>query len=77
MKSHFIRLKQRMEEASIVEPNDFGFSLINNLYRSINQFFKKTPFIMVIPTSFLIVIFFYILFGFLAVKLVNILQNGF
>lgn len=77
MKSYFIRLKHRMEEVSIVEPNDFGFSLINSLYRSINRFFKKTPFIIVIPTSFIIALFFYILFGLLAIKLVSILQNGF
>jgi len=77
MKSDFSRLKHRMEEVSLVEPNDFGFGLLNNLYRNVNRFFKKAPFIIVVPTSIFIAISLYILFGFLAIRLVSILQNGF
>jgi len=66
-----------MEEVSMVEPNDFGFAFVNNLYRNINRFFKKAPFIIVIPASVFIAFFLYLLFGFLAIRLVSILQNGF
>ena len=77
MKSDFVRLKHRMEEISLVQPNDFGFGFVNRLYRNVNRFFKKAPFIIVVPASFFIAFFLYIMFGFLTIKLVSILQNGF
>lgn len=77
MRSDFVRLKHRMEEVSIVEPNDFGSASLNRLYRTVNRFFKNAPFIIVIPASIIIAISLYVLFGFLAIKLVSILQNGF
>lgn len=77
MKSDFVRLKNRMEEASIVEPNDFGFGLVNHMYRSINRFFKNAPFVIVVPGAVFIALCIYLIFGFLAIKLASILQNGF
>jgi len=77
MKSNFISLKNKLHEVSIVEPNDLGFPLLTFFYRRINVYFKKMPFLFIIPASLVSAYLFYAIFGYLAVRLASILQYGF
>lgn len=77
MKSNFLNLKNKLHEVSLVEPNDLGFPLLTSFYRRINVYFKKMPFIFVIPASLAVAYLFYATFGYLAVRLASILQYGF
>lgn len=66
-----------MEEVYMVEPNDLGYPLLTRLYRRINRYFKRAPFIIVIPASLAFALTLYFLFGYLVVRLASILQYGF
>lgn len=71
------QLRERVREAAIVEPNDLGIPLFTSYYRKVNKYFKRIPFIFVIPLSFLLAISLCFLFGVLVIKLVSLLQYGF
>jgi len=70
-------LKKHLREVSIVEPNDLGLPLLTIPYRKINVFFKTAPFIFIIPLSILGAAALVYIFGYLAVRLVSLLQYGF
>jgi len=77
MTSSVFQLKVRLQDSTIVEPNEFSLPFITHLYRKINRFFKTAPFIFVIPISILTSALIVYAFGLLAVKFVSLLQYGF
>jgi len=77
MRSSVYRLKTRLKDSTIVEPNEFSVPFFTHSYRKINRFFKTAPFIIVIPASILASTLLVYLFGLLAVNLVSLLQYGF
>jgi len=77
MKSLNYRLKRKLNEVFVVEPNDLGIVFLTNWYKRITAYFKTAPFLIVIPLSFLVAIFLYLIFGYLVVRLVSLLQYGF
>lgn len=77
MKANYLRLKHHLEEVTIVEPNDLGLPFLTRWYRRINVYFKRMPFIVVVPLSVVFALILYTLFGYLVVRLTSILQYGF
>ncbi len=77
MSSSVYRLKTRLRDAAIVEPNEFGIPFVTHLYRKVNRFFKTAPFIFIVPASLFASLAVVYVFGLLAVKLVSLLQYGF
>jgi len=77
MKSNYVGLRNKIREVYLVEPNDLGIPLLTSLYRKVNRYFKKMPFVIVIPLAFILAITLYILFGYLVVRLASMLQYGF
>lgn len=77
MKTNFAQLKTRLNEVYMVEPNDLGIPLLTRWYRRINKYLKRTPFIVVVPVSVVLVLLLYTLFGYLVVRLASMLQYGF
>lgn len=77
MKTLNYRFHNKMNEVFSVEPNDLGNKKLTFVYHKITGFLKKMPFIFILPTSFLVAVIIYFLFGFIAIKLVSILQYGF
>lgn len=69
--------KKKLDEIYIVSPNNLGFKKLTDIYRLLTSYLKTAPFIIVVPFSFFITFFLYFIFGFLIVKLVNLLQYGF
>lgn len=53
MKSNIIQLRRKLNEVYTVEPNDLGFPYLTSLYRRINIFLKRMPFIIIVPASLL------------------------
>ncbi len=72
-----MKLKERFDEVFVVEPNDLGIPILTHWYRVINRYFKKAPFIIVIPASFIMVLLLYGIFGYLIIRLATVLQYGF
>jgi len=77
MKSNLIQLRRKLNEVYMVEPNDLGLPYLTSFYRRINIFFKRMPFIIVIPASLLGALLLYVIFGYLVVRLASMLQYGF
>lgn len=77
MKKKASQLKQYLQQARVVEPNDLGFPFLTYPYRKIIIFFKTAPFIFVVPLSFVGATLIVYIFGLLAVQLVSLLQYGF
>lgn len=71
------RLKNQLDEVFFIKPNNLGWFFLTNIYKKITSYFKTMPFILVIPSSFLLVFFLYLIFGKLLVKLASLLQYGF
>lgn len=77
MKSNIFQLRRKLNEVYVVEPNDLGFPYLTSLYRRINIFFKRMPFIIVVPASLLGALLLSVFFGYLVVRLTSMLQYGF
>ena len=77
MKTFNYRLQQKLEEVFILKPNDLGFPALTKIYHKVTKFFKTTPFILIIPSSFIVALVLYLLLGALIIKLVSLLQYGF
>lgn len=77
MKTISFRLKKKLNEIYVIEPNNLGFQLLNNFYKKVTSYFKTAPFIIIIPLSFLIAVSLYFIFGYFLVRLTTILQYGF
>jgi len=77
MRTINLRLKKKLDEIYVIEPNNLGARFLNDIYKRINIYFKTAPFIVIVPLSFIIAILIYLVFGFLLVRLVSILQYGF
>lgn len=73
----FSQLREKMDEVYLVKPNDLGFAAGNKIYRKMNVYFKRMPFLFIIPLSFAVSLLLYMLFGPLIVRLTTILQYGF
>ena len=77
MKTINYKIRQKLNEVYLVEPNDLGLPFVNNLYHGITKFFKTAPFIFIIPSSFIGALIMYLLFGSMIIKLASVLQYGF
>lgn len=77
MRTFQYRLQQKMDEVFFLEPADLGPAHITHIYKMITSFLKSMPFLYIVPLSFLLAFFIYILLGPLIVKLVSLLQYGF
>lgn len=77
MKSNIIQLRRKLNEVYVVEPNDLGLPYLTSLYRKTNIFFKRMPFIIIVPTSLLGALLLSVFFGYLVVRLTSMLQYGF
>ncbi|MEN9327475.1 MAG: hypothetical protein RI947_283 [Candidatus Parcubacteria bacterium] len=71
------RLKHKLDEVFILEPNDLGNGFLTMLFKKTSAFFKVMPFLYILPFSIAISCVAYVLFGALIVKLVSLLQYGF
>lgn len=72
-----LRLKHKLEEVFVMEPNDLGNDALTSIFKRISVFFKVMPFMYILPLSIAISCVLYIVFGTLIVKLVSLLQYGF
>ncbi|MDH7476109.1 MAG: hypothetical protein QHH09_01400 [Microgenomates group bacterium] len=70
-------LKNKLNEVFFIEPNDLGWVFLTKFYKKITSYLKTAPFIIIIPLSFFFSFLFYLIFGKLLVKIVNLLQYGF
>jgi len=70
-------MKQKLNEVFSIEPNDLGVDFLTFYFRKITAYFKVIPFVYIIPLTFLISLFLYLLLGKLLIRLVTILQYGF
>jgi hypothetical protein len=70
-------IEKRTREAMAIEPNDLGIPWLTVLYRKINTYFKRIPFLFVVPFAFVFALLVFLIFGVLAVRLVSFLQYGF
>ncbi len=77
MKTINLRLKKKLNEVFLIEPNDLGWRFLTNLYKDLTAHLKNFPFILIIPVSFILAMIFYLIFGRLIVGLVSLLQYGF
>jgi len=77
MKAANFYLKKKMEEVFIIEPNDLNIGFLTSFYKKATSYLKTTPFIIIIPLSFLVGLFIYLIFGYLIVRLTTLFQYGF
>lgn len=77
MRSMNLRFKRKMNEVFSIEPNELGVNFLTSYFRKITAYLKVTPFVYVVPLTFLTSIFLYFLLGRFLVKLVTVLQYGF
>jgi len=77
MKSNIMQLRKKLNEVYVVEPNDLGLPYLTALYRRINVFFKRMPFIIVVPASLISALFLSLFFDYVVVRLTSMLQYGF
>ena len=77
MKSNIVQLRRKLNEVYVVEPNDLGLPYLTSFYRKINIFFKRMPFIIVVPASLFGALLLSVFFGYLVVRLTSMLQYGF
>ena len=77
MKEMNFRLRQKLNEVFLIEPNDLGSNFLTFYFRKITARLKTIPFAYVIPFTFLISLILYLILGKLLIRLVSILQYGF
>ena len=77
MKLTHIKYRKSLNEIYDIEPNDLGVSFLTNWFKRTTHPFKNVPFIIIIPLSFLVAIAMYLIFGYLLIRLVSLLQYGF
>lgn len=77
MKTISLKLKQKLNEVYLIEPNDVGISYLTFWYKRTTRYLKNLPFIIIIPLSFIFALFAYLILGQLLVRLVTLLQYGF
>lgn len=77
MRAINLRLKKKLNEVYSIETNNLGLYFLDNLYKKTTAYFKTAPFIIIIPLSFIIGIVIYLVFGYLLIRLVSLLQYGF
>lgn len=77
MKEINYRMKQKLNEVFSVEPNDLGIDFLTIYFKKLTFYLKTAPFIFVIPSTIIIALILYFLFGRLLVGLVTILQYGY
>ena len=77
MREMNFRLKKKLNEVFSIEPNDLGINFLTFYFKKITSYLKTAPFIFVIPSTIMIALILYFLFGRLLVRLVTILQYGY
>ncbi len=77
MRTAELKLKRKLNEVFIHEPNDLGLNFLTNLYKILTSPLKNIPFVLIVPLSFVFAAAIYVLFGKLIIKLVTLLQYGF
>ncbi|EKE14256.1 MAG: hypothetical protein ACD_12C00603G0001 [uncultured bacterium] len=77
MRSVNLRLKRKMNEVFSIEPNELGVNFLTSYFKKLTAYLKVTPFVYIIPLTFIISIFLYFVLGRFLIKLVTVLQYGF
>lgn len=77
MKTAELRLRQKLNEVFILEPNDLGPRTLTDWYKKITVHLKTKPFIFIIPMSLLSGVGLYFILRQLLIRLVTLLQYGF
>lgn len=77
MDASYYRLKNKLDEIYLIEPNDLGYPLLTRFYKRFTVHLKSMPFLLIVPSSIFISMVMYVLLGALLVKLATILQYGF
>ena len=73
----YSRLKKRYNEVYSLEPNTLHIGPLTGVYKMLGRWLKIFPFKVIVPVSFVLAVVMFIMFGFLAIKLVSLLQYGF
>jgi len=77
MKNINFRMKQKMNEVFLVEPNELGIGFLTIYFKKITAYLKIMPFIYIIPLTLFVSISLYFILGRFLVNLVTLLQYGF
>lgn len=77
MKDINFRMKQKMNEVFLVEPNELGINYLTIYFKKITAYLKTMPFVYIIPLALFVSIFSYFILGRFLIKLVTVLQYGF
>jgi len=77
MKNINFRMKQKMNEVFLVEPNELGIGFLTIYFKKITAYLKIMPFIYIIPLTLFVSISLYFILGRFLVNLVTFLQYGF
>lgn len=72
-----LRLKKKLEEVFLIEPNNLGVKILTDWYKKLTAPLKTAPFIIIIPLSFLVGMILYLIFNQILVAFVSFLQYGF
>lgn len=72
-----IQLRNKLNEVFIVSPNDLGVDFLTEKFKRITSLLKTMPFLILIPLSFAVALLIYLIFGYLVIRAVSILQYGF
>ena len=75
MKTVGLNWEKKLKEIYSPPPNDLGWWVFNKIYKKIVFRLKFSPFLYIIPLIFLLVFLLSFIFGYLTVKVVNILQR--
>lgn len=78
MKRFHFRIKKKINEVFLIEPNNLGFDFLTIYFKKITHYLKTVPFIFIIPLTGILTLLLYLIFGEkILVNLVTILQNGY
>ncbi len=72
-----VQLRKKLNEVFVVPPNDLGVDFLTEKFKRITGLLKTMPFLVLIPLSFGLSILVYLIFGYILVRVVSILQYGF
>jgi len=77
MKSYSLRLRKQIREVFIIKPNDLGNKFLNFLFKKLTSYLKQFPFLLILPATFIITFFIYLILGNRIVAVTTLFQNGF
>jgi len=72
-----LSFKKNIDETFMIEPADWGVSIITDWHHFFTKPLKRYPFIIIIPLSTVVVVTLFIVFSTLVIRLASLLQYGF